>query len=100
MLIVTNASARAPRSAKRKPGGQPGNTNAFELSGHKPHQRSAKRHEHSFRRSEEWWRLSHSFIRFGSFYFGTNIHGLSGQAHAEHAILRALMLSRQQHQAD
>ncbi|GEM_PF-3704487 len=69
MSAATNASAYASQSGPRKRGGQadavtnhlsvvphtsvcglPGNTNAFELSGHKPHQRSAKRRtvlEHS-----------------------------------------------------
>ena len=45
MSAATNASAYASQPGPRKPGGQPGNTNAVELSGHKPHQRSARRHE-------------------------------------------------------
>jgi hypothetical protein len=45
MSTGPNAVIPAKKPVKRKRGGQPGNTNAFELSGHKPHQRSAKRHE-------------------------------------------------------
>jgi len=45
MTTGPNAVIPAKGAVKRKRGGQPGNTNAFKLSGHKLHQRSAKRHE-------------------------------------------------------
>ena len=45
MIREPNAAVATKESEKRTLGGQPGNTNAIELSGHKPHQRSAKHHE-------------------------------------------------------
>jgi len=45
MSSKPNGSNEIKKPPRKKRGGQPGNTNAFELSGHKPHQRSAKRHE-------------------------------------------------------
>jgi hypothetical protein len=45
MTTKLNAVIPAEEPKRKKRGGQPGNTNAFELGALKAHQRSAKRHE-------------------------------------------------------